>query len=553
MAYGYRIGEVPLPKITPIKDKIKFSRIAEVDLEIRSPIAVSLGCHVLGFSAPGPDPCDPYTMAAGVCKRVACKPPSANSQRMFRFREFVRTFVRKNFTPLAPDSDLSIETWLESTDYPRWRKDELLKAWSEVTDIWDTKYHTVKSFMKDETYFPDYKHARGIYARRDETKCFLGPVFKLIEKIVYNHPSFIKHVPVKDRPNYIMSMLHKHGSTYFATDYTAFESLFTRELMECCEFELYDYMTRDLPCHEEFMSFCNFVLAGINHIQFKFFWFSMLASRMSGEMCTSLGNGFTNLMVMLFLCIEVGSIDFVGVVEGDDGLFRISGPAPTKSDFESLGLTIKLETHVDISTASFCGIIFDTIDRCNIADPRKVLLNFGWGSSKYASVSKNERLLELLKCKSLSLAHQYPGCPIIQSLAMYGLRVTAKVPVLNALRTACAKGVLNSYQRSALLSALRDVVPYIEVGIGSRLLVEKLYGISVEGQFTYERYLNSLTKLQPLEPLHLTASIFGVCSTYSSTYVMQVPPNIRRPNIMTRSKFKVKEVDIIMAGGTFKA
>jgi len=541
VAYGYRIGEVPLPKLPDIKTQVKFGKIQEVPLEIRPPVAVSLGCHVVDYAQPEPDPADPYTMAAGVCKRVASKPPSADSLRIIRFREFVKKFIRKNFTPLRNDADCSIDTWLSKTDYPEWRKVELRDAWSKVDTIWNPKYHRCKSFMKDESY-GEYKHARGIYARRDETKCFLGPVFKLIEEVVYSHPSFIKHVPVKDRPHYIMRMLYSQGATYFATDYTSFEALFTRELMQCCEFELYDYMTQDLPDHEEFMAFCNEVLAGENFIVFKRFWLFLQASRMSGEMCTSLGNGFTNLMVMLFLCEEVGSTDYVGVVEGDDGLFRISGPAPTKSDFESLGLTIKLEKHFDISTASFCGIIFDVTDLCNIVDPMKVLMTFGWGNAKYVEVKGNKRLLELLKCKSLSLAYQYPGCPIVQSLALYGLRVTAEVPVQNMLRTANCKGVYDSYHRKVLYEALHSSIPYTKVGMGSRLLVERLYGISIGDQLMYESYLNNLTKLQPLEPLFLTSVLSTICRNYSTTYVMQSPVDIRKPAIATRSKFVVAEV-----------
>jgi len=477
-------------------------------------------------------------MAAGVCKRFAIAPPVPNATRLFRLRAWVRKFVRKTWTPLDCFEDVTVATWLASTPYPLWRKNELAREWVRCGGMLAANDFVCKSFPKDETY-PEFKHIRGINSRTDAFKIKVGPIFKAIEKIVYSHPSFIKHVPVHLRPQYIVGMLDMVGGKFLATDYTAFESLFIKEIMRSVEFELYDYMTAQLPEHDEFMSLCNNVLAGRNHCQYKYFSVDLEATRMSGEMCTSLGNGFSNLMFMLFLCDELGSI-VKGVVEGDDGLFVISGPLPSKADFESLGLIIKLEVHDRISEASFCGIIFDEYEKRNIRDPCRVLMTFGWTGSSFAR-SNDRKKMALLRCKALSLAYQYPGCPIVQALANYGLRVTQDVGKYALWRIVNSKGV-NEYQRGVLIAALRNPVPLCPVGPRSRILVENKFGIAVEAQIKFEQYLEGLDSLQPLTVGVLSSYMKPEWRDYAAKYVMPAPSDLRHPDIPTRQVWAVQEV-----------
>ena len=174
-------------------------------------------------------------------------------------------------------------------------------------------------------------------------------------------------MPVPDRPQHIIDKLWLPGSSYVATDYTAYESHFVAELMEAIEFVLYEHMTQHLKEGPRFMELMRGVLAGKRKAQFKYFDVEVNATRMSGEMNTSLGNGFANLMLFEFACHKVGS-ECVGVVEGDDGLFRVNGPIPPSNLFESLGFTIKAVTHERLETASFCGMVFDVEDRVNVSD-----------------------------------------------------------------------------------------------------------------------------------------------------------------------------------------
>jgi hypothetical protein len=379
-----------------------------------------------------------------------------------------------------------------------------------------------KSFLKDEHY-PEYKHARAINSRTDEFKCYVGPIFKLMEEEVYKHTSFIKHVPVEHRPKYIRDLLETPGGCYLATDFTAFEALFVPEIMKAVEFVLYEYLSQHLPQRAEFMAACNEVLAGLNVCEFKFFRVETLGKRMSGEMCTSLGNGFSNLMFMLFMCRLKGSTG-VGVVEGDDGLFRVVGPVPTASDFERLGLKIKLEVHHRLSTASFCGIIFDPEDQINLTDAIEALAVLGWAPRRYLNAKKKKKEI-LLRCKALSLAHQYPGCPILQSAAWSILRSTRSVR--HYVRPWVEKSgaqVMSMWDKEQYLAALRDEkrIKPKTIPISTRLLYEEIFQVTVEDQEKIEKYFDSVNCVSPICCPALDFYIPLTWREYTGRYVVPI-------------------------------
>lgn len=491
-AYGYRPWEVDLD-YPEVKSDTKIVVRTVTEDNHRVPAMVSLGCHVGGYAPPHADPSDQKTMIAGCCKRFAREIPKMTDKHKEGLAKFTRQFVEDHFVPLSTDSDVSVESWLEKTSYPAWRSEELSLLWKERSGILEKKDFICKSFMKDETYGQAFKHARGINARSDMFKCAVGPIFKLIEKEVFKHPAFIKYVPVHERPAYIMDRLYAEDTKYVATDYTAYESHFTRDVMENCEFILYEHMTKYLPGGAEFMALCRDVIAGSNVAQYKTFDVFVSATRMSGEMNTSLGNGFANLMLFMYACNCVGS-ECVGVIEGDDGLNRVKGPIPTTELFEEMGFTIKLDVHDQIETASFCGILFDTVDLVNVTDPRSLLLDFGWAGTSYTPC-KRKRHLELLRAKSLSYLHQYSGCPIAQELALYGLRITKHIDLT---RFITKSRNLGHWQREKLIQALERPGVARPVPQRTRALVEQLYGVDIAMQLSIEKYLSQLNHVQEL-------------------------------------------------------
>jgi len=476
-----------------------------------------MGPHVAGVAVPHPDCADRDTMVAGALKRFAAKPPTAEPALLQELGEFVDQWLVQNLTPLRPDSDTTVETWLETSNYPDWRKDQLKEKWSNVNSIWSKKkFLRCKSFMKDEVYATmGWKHARGINSRSDEYKCAVGPIFHLIEKELFKHPAFVKYVPVSERPQYIMERIYREGAKYIATDYTTFEALFVRRLMEVVEFKLYAHMVQALTEAREFDRHMDQVLAGENVCTFKWFVIRVLATRMSGEMCTSLGNGFANLMLMLFAAKKAGC-SIIPCVEGDDGVARCeSGPHPTQELFERLGLVIKLVEHTELETASFCGLIFDTVERRNVADPLKVLATFAWCTSRYAN-ARNRVLVALLRCKSMCLAYQYPGCPILSALASYGLRATQGVRISKRmwefalrenlkwnrdLQEAYLAGSfnLNKFEpKDVPLRGRLNQLLAIKVGLRTRILVEKVFGVTINQQLMVESELREKDDLLPL-------------------------------------------------------
>lgn len=537
MVYGYRWGEVVLPDLPKAKEgsSVVVSKVS--DPAVRAPVLTSLGMHVSGICMWHPDPKDTASLVAGAFKRVVVRPPAAERGLLSRVREFTTRYVRAHYTPLSPDADTTVQTWLEHTQYPEWRKKELLLAWENFEVACGgrlrRRHTTVKGFGKWEKYL-EPKFQRLINPRPDVFKCKVGPLFKLIESVVYEDPHFIKHIPVADRPEYIMSKLSQSGCTYVSTDYTSFESLFTREVMEAVEFVLYEHMVSRLPCGREFMSIVSSVIGGTNTCVFDGgVRVTVPATRMSGDMCTSLGNGFSNLIFMLFACQEVGCQLLDGVVEGDDGLFAISGCPPDSKTFERMGLTIKLQTHDRLSTASFCGLVFDEEDRINLVDPRKVLASFGWASGRYAPVRDTLRR-RLLRCKALSIAYQYPGCPVVQSLALAGLRATRNVRIGKLIER---RRDLSQWDRELLRSALRDeqeIMGRIQTPpVRTRLLMEELYGIRMEDQRRLEHYFDGIDVVCELNHpvlMQIMPESWGVYySTYSAMYPGPVPQIQVRP------------------------
>jgi len=508
VAFGYRYDEIrALQKVLCCED-VRVSEIFE-RVSDRPCVAVSLGMPLIGSLLPHADPSDAPTLAAGVKARMGKIMPIVEDRSAFLagLRNYtVKWIQRRNIKTLGSDFDYDFESWLAKTNYPLWRKDQLRKYEREISDLLERNEHgklvrfIIKLFMKDEHYI-DFKHARGIFARDDAAKITFGPWFKGIEEIVYDEPEFIKHVPVRDRASYIYERLFVDGSTYVATDFSSFEAHFVADLMDSCEFVLYEHMLGDSNAGKDMLLLMKEVLMGENRIFNKYVNARCIARRMSGEMNTSLGNGFSNLMFMGYVCETLGLGEPNGVVEGDDGLFQFVGRHPTTADFAKCGFLVKLDTYVKISQASFCGNLFDEDSMQIVTDPLDVISSFGWTTNRYRH-SAEAKLKTLLRCKALSFAHQYPGCPMIGKLAQYALRVTRGRTNKDMLNFVERSRDLNLWYREQLIEAIKyrttDEALYVEPTQGTRILFFELYGVTESMQIMFEKYVDSLEVLQPL-------------------------------------------------------
>lgn len=426
-------------------------------------------CSVPGFYPICLDSNDAATVEAGFLKRLLRVTPKCDDALLLEFTMFVDEFLRTNLIPLS--KVMTFKEWLDSLSFNEARKAELADAFEKLMGGRPTKKQrqTVQSFVKTESY-PEYKNCRMINSRSDAFKAYSGRFFKSIENAVYQLPEFIKHTPVPERPAMILA-LRQANRRYYQTDFTAFESHFNKKFMEACELRLYAYMLKNFP--SDARCICN-TIGGVNRMKTRTgVRAKVVARRMSGDMCTSLGNGFSNLMLAKFLAARQGKT-LTGFVEGDDGLFATDAILDEEL-YAKLGFTIKIQAVRDPCEASFCGMIFADSGEI-IKDPKKFLSTFGWSSS---FVSAGTLLkTQLLRAKALSAVYEAPQCPLLGALARYALENT---------RGVTARFVQDGYHtvpkdEAGLVGSLKTYCPAYD----TRLLFERQYGVSVAVQLIIE-------------------------------------------------------------------
>jgi len=395
-------------------------------------VGVCEGVYLGNSIAPRPN-ANTTTVRLGVVTRVLRATRNVNLFMIPMLLSFVQKFCEEFLVPLAPETSVDVEDWLKTTNYNERRKEQLRQADYNVGESLafygkhrgkDLRYK-VKGHMKNESYTA-FKAARGIYARSDYSKLLFGPYAKAIEHEVFRLPWFVKYVPVAERAQYIRKNVALEGATYVATDYSKFESGFSDSVMFALEREIFRYMTQHLATHSHFMRHFDEAVLGENEIEFAAFKAHVIAKRMSGEMFTSLGNGITNLILTMFT-FEMAGHDFRelrGVFEGDDGLYVApSGWRPNATVVNGLGFDLKMQVIEDWNLASFCGNLCDKWDNITVTDPVYVLSTNPFHDRKYAG-ARSSTLMSITRAKALSIAHQYPGHPILQAYAHMNLRRT---------------------------------------------------------------------------------------------------------------------------------
>jgi len=335
-----------------------------------------------------------------------------------------------------------------------------------------------KLFQKIEWYFKA-AYVRLINSRVDSWKVCAGPWIKAIEEVVYKHKAFKKHLTKQQLLDRVRD-LRKDGCFYLATDFTAYEAGFTPVVMRSLECVLFRYMLQNFP--EVAEEICA-VDTGSQECRGRLIKLMCEGTRMSGDMWTSLANGFSNLVMFDFLCREQ-HISWDGIVEGDDGLFAVDKlPVDPEGFYAKLGHRLKLEIHDDPSHASFCGVV--VADQGILRNPYEVLLGFGWTSSFVHAGQKIQN--ELLRARSLSLAYETGSCPVLWALARRGLVLT---------RGYAARFIDDGYHNvprdeSVCLAEVAEPSP------ATRALFHRLYGMSVAQQLAVEHYISTHIDLDP--------------------------------------------------------
>lgn len=376
--------------------------------------------------------------------------------------EFVDKWCSEHLTPL--DHLMSFEEALEHTSYSLKRKERMRRAAgrADPNRIWD---YPVKCFIKDEWY-EEPKFPRMISARVDEAKALYMPIFRSIEEEVYKLPYFVKHMTTQER---IVRVHELFGlDEVYVTDYSAFETHFVPELMNACEMRVYRYMLRNFPAEFRLVE----RLAGMNHLWSKLFHGKILGVRMSGEMNTSLGNGVSNLLLMLFAAYMTKNEVLAALVEGDDGLFKLKHP-PQQQFFVDMGLELKC-CRTQAYRSGFCGLNYNPVTLRNCSKPLSCLMKMGWVGTRYAA-SSIKKVEEVQTATAYSYASEMKGVPLVWAMCK-------KIISRRHITYARAWKYYDTYWREHVTMCDEVVEPSME----DRTFFSEVTGISVADQLTIE-------------------------------------------------------------------
>jgi len=485
-----------------------------------SPIGRSLAVGLYGVVPPTSETKDPAALLYGGSRRAFVRLPDPDPNVLQEIRTSTRKWLKLNMKPIY--SEPSVEQYLSEITVPLFKKEDIRKGYefyqqnwkildamarwhytSSVNDWVPNEYQWKRSecpfskyelrlykrftevgeFAKTE-FYPSIKPTRGINASGGGVKSLVGPYFHSIEHQLFALPWFIKKITTTDRVDHVLKM-HKPGYSTQSSDFSSFEGSFNRIVQECIEYELYDYM---FPLSSRFKLW-NRTLISPRFISNKNFNIVTDTCRMSGETNTSLGNGFTNLMLMLYALNKYGNKDINGVIEGDDGLFVFKGPGVPADFFLKAGFKVKL-CKTSLNTASFCGMIFDLENKVIMADPYYALAASGFS---FSAVGASRSTVVSLTCaKGLSMMFQYAGCPMLAAwgnrlyktgLSMSGL--SDKVMKDKLLKYYSTSQKVDQWERTKMLAAIegREAMP---IQPGTRLLFEQLYGITPDHQSALE-------------------------------------------------------------------
>lgn len=505
-AVGYRYHEVNLTwPVCPAIDQFGVKVYVPADERERSVNYRRLPFGAVRNMAPlSADRHHPVTMYGGLRKRLLKEIKSVSKSKLREMNDFVLLRLKEKYPVL--DRIYTTQEYLDSTDFNQERKNQYLAA-EELYGFGKPDLEScrmVQSFIKLECY-KSYKWPRFINSRIDAFKLFSACRFKAIEDVLYKEMDyFVKHLTNEQKCEKIKSLIGK-GKYYYITDFTAFESHMVPDIMRVFECNLYQHMLN----HSFDVDFICKVLTGVNKLRTRTgFKAEVLGRRMSGEACTSLGNSFTNLMLMDFITSKKNG-KFYGYVEGDDGIFATTVPV-TKEDYASLGFDVKIWQIEDPCTnipvtgladpdVAFCGLVFTQTGEV-LRDPIKFLMKFGWTHSFVNAGTKI--MMGLLKAKCLSACFETPQCPIVGAVARYCFAKCAKYEAV----------WVNDHYHEEVPKDFK--IPDFQPSHEARLLFERIYGISVEQQVWLEKYVQDNGPTELAQYLDVPDDIIDYASRY---------------------------------------
>lgn len=503
--YGYSARDVDLRLAK--KDLVPINLRTHETFRANPPAAVSLGCHCVQGVLPTPRRNGVADQSCGLKRRLGLEMPRVNRQTLKEFRGFVFYWMQRIFSPLPANTDFSFDHWINQVKYRAVRKAELKQLHERLPRHWSNrlwrKYSICKAFLKSEWYTNVggcFKPPRVISSRSDAIKTKVGPMIHAIENVIFSTAYFIKHIPMTERPDWILKRMGGY-TRYASTDFTSFEAGYVGAVMRACEFTIFKYMLRNnaqlYDTLEKFQRICT----GVNRLYMHDVSAAVHCKRMSGEMTTSVGNGLTNLFLIGFAMSRQNPhfdmAKFVGVFEGDDGLFPFPEPLNEKQfsdDIAELGFIVKISLSKTIGEAGFCSQFMDTDDNIVVTDPVDEILSLGWSLGETIHCN-DRRLRELLVAKAYSLAYQYSGCPVLYKMARWIIRAINEQPDWDVL---LEKPYWNNWERDQMRAASRINLQRQlerEPKIATRLLMEKIFRFPIADQLRCESWFDNTNEI----------------------------------------------------------
>lgn len=470
----------------------------------RQAVARDLG-PTLNATVPMADRYDQGNLAYAIKGRMLRELP--NHERYDLVRSTCRLVLRKQCSDKKIPSDFIIDRskYIDELPHNQNRKRQLHKADVKLKEDTSYKYNKIEIHIKPNDVFEGFKKPRGIYARSDGAKVKYGSVIHQIEQKIFELPYFVKKVSVDKRARYIYDFMdgaNDKAYNYYVTDYSNFESQMNEDLMNVCECQLYKYISSEnKECSEVMKEFCE-VITGVNSCWAPNLSAWMRAKRQSGEVCTSLGNGWTNLIMAMTICRSHGIKfeDFRGVFEGDDGVIRTpKNVVLTAADWERFGMVIKIKKVPSITQAEFCGLIFNSEDLSNIKDPIWSLVTFGWSRSSLKFVRSKQLVEGQILAKVICAICEAPRCPIVKPFMLKMLSLTKWTnPVYD--QDWWFKYVMRDWNIDEIMTnnmfwnLVGQDVPFC-----NRLTMAEYYHIPIADQLQIEKEISLITDLTKLK------------------------------------------------------
>jgi hypothetical protein len=414
-------------------------------------------------------------------KRLSPVLPKPDRDYLRGLKKFVRKYLKSHFHPVEfvqYDQKL-FEAWLEKCEhYSQSRKEQLRRCFFSLQKrsfILNKKDFEGESFVKSE-FYPEAKCLRFINSRSDEFKSYLGPYIKMIEEQVYRDPHFVKGLRIDKLPEKLVTL--SKWDWILETDYSSFESSFAYEYTKVVEQQFLKFFLskNPKPLSDALKSY---TLKGKERVQRLYnhnYDIAITGCRLSGELWTSLCNGFSNLMNMMYLCERKG-IEADGFVEGDDGLFGMNNPALTDDDFAKLGFKIKMEYENVVQNTTFCGNTFTDESLKLLVNPEQIGRLFWTCNQQYLN-ARPKTLKGLMKSKAASLYVTGRFTPIAGAVAYSQLLRTADVSFIDEHQY-WNHEVLGLFHQ---LSVTAPVISYHD-----RYLYNQKFGIPLSDQLVIEQ------------------------------------------------------------------